>query len=445
MEIVTTNIAVAALFSLLVFMLILSAYLYWRLRTLNTRFSDVLDIDAEVKRLQAQATEAQNDVKSLRDKYITKKEVFDSLVETIAVFDEEVELAEWGFYKPHFDYGTSDQFKSAIKDIKDKQKVMVKNKTAVVCYTDWVVQGKKSEGRKMTNRAIKLTLRAFNNECDAAIANIRWNNAIAMEKRVKTAFDTINKLNEPQDIHITLAYWLLKLDELRLTHEYREKKHAEKEEQRELRRQEREQKKLLQEMEEAVKQEAVCSSSLEKARAEAAKASGEKLNELEREIERLRFELEAAHEKAERAKSMAQQTKRGHVYIISNIGSFGEHIYKIGMTRRLDPDERVKELGDASVPFGFDVHAMIYTEDAPALEADLHRAFEDRRINKVNTRREFFKVHLDEIRTKVEELVPSAEFIETVEARQYRESESLRRQAEESPVKDIRSQYPAEL
>ena len=119
--------------------------------------------------------------------------------------------------------------------------------------------------------------------------------------------------------------------------------------------------------------------------------------------------------------------KAGYVYVISNIGSFGEGIYKIGMTRRLNPQDRVDELGDASVPFKFDVHAMIFSEDAPALEAALHRAFEDRKLNLVNQRREFFRVSLDEIKDVVKNnFDKTVEFVDVPDADQYRISLKLR-------------------
>ena len=119
--------------------------------------------------------------------------------------------------------------------------------------------------------------------------------------------------------------------------------------------------------------------------------------------------------------------KAGYVYVISNIGSFGENVYKIGMTRRLDPTERIDELGDASVPFDFDIHAMIFSEDAPALEAALHRAFEHRKLNMVNTRREFFRVTLDEIKAVVKaNYDKTAEFIDIADAEQFRISEKIR-------------------
>ena len=129
--------------------------------------------------------------------------------------------------------------------------------------------------------------------------------------------------------------------------------------------------------------------------------------------------------------SMAQLTKQGHVYVISNIGSFGEGIYKIGLTRRLEPMDRVKELGDASVPFKFDLHAMIFSEDAPVLEKKLHEVFHDTRVNMVNNRKEYFRVSLEEIEKETLKVMPDAEFYKTTESREYRETLALLQSKEE--------------
>lgn len=134
---------------------------------------------------------------------------------------------------------------------------------------------------------------------------------------------------------------------------------------------------------------------------------------------------------------MAQQTKKGNVYIISNVGSFGEEVFKIGMTRRLDPMDRIWELSDASVPFDFDVHAMIPCEDAPALEAALHSEFETQRINKVNYRKEFFRVPLSQIRTLLGNRGIDAAFTLLAEAREFRETLKF---AQLSPAEQQRSQ-----
>ena len=189
-----------------------------------------------------------------------------------------------------------------------------------------------------------------------------------MEKRIIRASEQIDKMNASNAIIIEQEYIRLKLEELYLTHEYREMLQEEKEKRREQARMEREKKKLIEELKAAEKEEEKYRKLLEKVKEEARKALGVEDNEkLQSRIEELEKSLQEANEKKERAQSMAEQTRVGHIYVVSNIGSFGEDIVKIGMTRRLNPEERVKELGDASVPFVFDTHAMIYTEDAPAI------------------------------------------------------------------------------
>jgi hypothetical protein len=151
--------------------------------------------------------------------------------------------------------------------------------------------------------------------------------------------------------------------------------------------------------------------------------------------------LQAKYDEAEarnqRALSMAQQTRRGHVYIISNLGSFGEHVYKVGLTRRLEPMDRIKELGDASVPFEFDVHAMIFSDDAPSLEKELHRHFEDSRLNKVNMRKEFFRAPLAEIRNEIEQKGVDVHWTMMAEAREYHESLAISRKAQGAKQEDV--------
>lgn len=424
----------------------------------NQKYLPILNIEEKARNLEKEfikdmhqkndvKEKFENDISILRESYKTKKSIYDKLLEEIAIYDEEIELIELGFYKPHFDFDTSERFKQAITEIKNNQKTMMKNKVAITCNTEWALEGSKAKGRTMTNRGIKLTARAFNNECDVAAANIRWNNALRMEQRIQKAFDSINKLNESNHIIISPHYLELKLKELRLTHEYKEKKQQEKEEQAEIRRQMREEAKLQEEVESAIKEEEKYETLLAKAKAEAENAAGAKLSKLQEKIALLDKELAEAQEKAQRAKSMAQQTKAGHVYVISNIGSFGENVYKIGMTRRLEPLDRVKELGDASVPFSFDVHAMIHSENAPELENLLHKKFDTSRLNLVNRRKEFFNVQLDEIQKEALKLFPEAEFIETAEARQYKESLSIIAQREASEMKSekINTSLPNEI
>lgn len=167
---------------------------------------------------------------------------------------------------------------------------------------------------------------------------------------------------------------------------------------------------------------------MEKAKAEAQTIVGPTLEAFTAQIEMLERDLATARAKVERARAMAERTRSGYVYIISNIGSFGEGVVKIGLTRRLDPLDRVRELGDASVPFIFDVHAMIYSDDAPALERALHAEFESTRINSQNFRKEFFRASLEDVEAAVQRLAPQASFFKDIEAQEYRETLSRRNQ-----------------
>lgn len=210
------------------------------------------------------------------------------------------------------------------------------------------------------------------------------------------------------------------------THEYREQLKIERDERAERAREEREEKRLLAEVKEAGKKEKEYQKMLAKARDEAgSNIANEALKEKVKELE---DRLAEAHEQSERARAMTQITRSGYVYIISNVGSFGEDVVKIGLTRRIDPDDRVRELGDASVPFTFDTHAMIYSEEAPSLEAALHNEFEDRRVNMANMRKEFFRVTLDEVEAAVERLAPNANFFKDREAQDWHETMARRNQ-----------------
>lgn len=141
---------------------------------------------------------------------------------------------------------------------------------------------------------------------------------------------------------------------------------------------------------------------------------------------------------------MAEMTQSGYVYIISNIGSFGEDILKIGLTQRLEPDDRVRELGDASVPFKFDTHAMIYSDEAPALESALHKEFADQRVNKSNMRKEFFKVDLEQVEDAVSRLAPDANFFKDRKAQEWQETLALRNQ-KLSKKQEITNSFPQEI
>ncbi|WP_437917079.1 DUF4041 domain-containing protein [Sorangium sp. So ce302] len=351
-----------------------------------------------------------------------------------SALDEESTLRSFGFYRPRYDFSSSEHYQRKLEHIRDRQKQMLKDKSAATCSTVWTVDGSVTEGRRQINQTLKLIVRAFNGESDAAIARVSYKNVNVMESRIKKSWEAINGLVEVQQCEIATAYLDLKLQELYLAFEYQEKIQAEKEEQRRIREQMREEEVAQRELEkarlEAEREEQRYEEALRKAQEEVAKAAGAKQQKLQAQIEALQKKLEEAHVNKERAISRAQMTRSGHVYVISNIGSFGEHIYKIGMTRRLDPLDRVQELGDASVPFAFDVHAMIYSDDAPALETALHRAFHERRINLVNEKKEFFQVEIDEIARTVRRMHGEIEITRVAEAEQYRKTIAMRQEKE---------------
>lgn len=352
-----------------------------------------------------------------------------ALLQEFKKLDEESNIMSFGFYKPRYSFANSKEYQLRLEIIYGRQKQMIKEKTAAVCQTEWTVNGSRTEGRKSINQTLKLILRAFNGECDAAIAKVKYNNVHVMENRILKAWEAINNLASVQTCHITNNYLNLKLEELYLAHEYEEKLQEEKEEQRRIKEQMREEEIALREIEkvrlDAERQEKMYQDLLIKARTEAEQSVGEKQLKLLAKIEELQRRLAEAQANKERAIARAQMTRSGHVYIISNIGSFGEDIFKIGMTRRLDPMERVKELGDASVPFQFDVHAVIFCEDAPALENKLHKIFHNRRVNQINERKEFFKVTIDEIAQAVKANHGEIVITQLAEAAEYRKTVAL--------------------
>jgi len=411
---------------------------------IRSRFVGVTDLDAEKERVSAEIYALQQEAQKLRSEYKEKRSVYERLAKEVAIFDERLAFAEMGVYEPHFDYGDSEAYKVAVTKLRESQKRMIAEKTAVCCTTTWTVDGSQSKGQTMTNRNIRLTLRAFNNECDAAIANARWNNVNAMERRILRAKEQVDKLNASNATFVSTEFLQLKLKELYLTHEFREKQKGEREEKAEALRLAREEQKLLRDMEVAQQQEEHYARLLERARIEAQGIVGPTLDAFSDQIAMLEKDLAEAHAKVARAQAMAERTRSGYVYIISNIGSFGEGVVKIGLTRRLDPIDRVRELGDASVPFVFDTHAIIYSDDAPALERALHGEFESTRINAQNFRKEFFRASLDQVEAAVSRLAPDATFFKDVEAQEYRETLSRRRQALDTPTEE-REIFPAEL
>ena len=384
---------------------------------------------AQIKKQIEQQQQRSDDLKA--EVAAHKKEI-ERLQREAVILEDEVLIQSFGLYKPKYEFNNSAAYKLKLDVIREKQASIIKSGAAVYCPTSWTINNDQKEGERMVRDFGKIILRAFNSECDTAILGAKFSNLESIEKRIHKAFDMLNKLGGRMSINIVPEYLGLKLEELHLAYEYQVMKKEEKEEQKRLREQMREEAKLAKEIEEArsmlEKEEKHFKKALASLEARITRAQ----TETEREV--LLEERELIAEKlGEVTKSKAeidyreQNTRAGYVYVISNIGAFGEGIYKIGVTRRLDPYERVDELSDASVPYDFDVHAIVFSDDAPALENALHKTFARTRLNLINLRREFFKASIDEIEMVIREnFRKPVDLTRLADAAEFRQSELLR-------------------
>jgi len=387
-----------------------------------------LELKENTGKLNLMASEIEGIEKDTR----IKRKITQDIIAKLDLYTRLDEFVECGFFEiPEYLYETSARFTEEIKLVREKQKELIRVKNAVT-YPVWTsITSNKSNDTKILNGQVRLMLTAFNIECDMLIGKVGPSSFARTLERIDNLATKVEKGAASLQCGFNLEYIELKYKECQLQYQNNLKKQEEKEEQRLIREQMKEEQKAIKEYDLAIKQaekeELMYRELLEKARGELNISSEANRIITELKISELEKRLEEAEIKEERAKSMAQQTRKGHVYVISNIGSFGEDIYKIGLTRRLEPLDRVKELGGASVPFLFDVHAMIYVDDAPALESALHRKLTRNRVNSVNMRKEFFNIDLLSIKSAVEEIVGfESEFIMTSIAKDYHESLRLR-------------------
>lgn len=407
------------------------------LRSLMTpELQDAFTLKQEITRLQTEQVAEQNKIDELNSLINSKNSEIIMLDNTIkdkkkeiVWMEDEVLVQEFGLYKPQFDFASSLDYKEKLSEIRATQKDLIKNKQAVTGNTQWQVNGSAAKGKKMVSDTQKLLLRAFNSECDELVSKVKYTNFDASLDRIYKSAEAISKLGSIMAISITQNYLSAKVKELRLAFEYQTKKQQEKEELKVARAEQREQAKIQKELEEQrrkiEKEQTHYQTAFEKLKIQLeANPNDPDLLSKKTELENQLSDIDKALNDVDYRQA---NMRAGYVYIISNIGAFGENVYKIGMTRRLEPQDRVDELGDASVPFNFDVHAMIFSDDAPALEAALHKAFEDRKLNMVNQRREFFNVTLDEIKMEVKKnFDKTVEFIDVPDAEQYRISKKMK-------------------
>lgn len=325
----------------------------------------------------------------------------------------------------HYDFSeydalSSEDCKNKLALLKDDEKDLIKSDKAVSVDSN--------SSKKIINDNVKQILRCFNSECDNILMNVSGKNIDSMRNKITKSYETLNKIFAVDGISLQKKLLEYKLEELNLVYTAEIKREQERELQKAIKEQMLEEEKVRREIEaqkaKIEKDQTQCSKEIDKLMSYMQKSQNDtekqlyidKIKELEEKLKELEASKETVLEREANARA-------GFVYIISNIGSFGDDIYKIGMTRRLEPMDRIKELSSASVPFEFDVHAMIFADDAPALETILHQHFEKQSVNRVNLRKEFFKVSLDEIEQFVKDnFNNTVEFTKIPLATEYRQT-----------------------
>lgn len=384
--------------------------------------------------LERQAAEAGAALKSELEAAAAEKASLDqqlvALRAEVVVTEETALLQEAGIYEYQHPLEDSVEYQDALKTLRDQIKAMAKTDGgAVTGSTDWQVNGSLPQGRKLVRDFSKLLLRAYNAEADNLVRGLKPHKLDAARERLRKVAATVERLGSVMSIRISPAYRRLRERELALTADYRQKLADEKELEREERERLREERKAQQEMERERER-------LEKERQhylntlESLKVKGD-----EEAVARHEAELERIQRAIEDVDYRAANIRAGYVYVISNIGSFGEGVVKIGLTRRLDPEVRVRELGDASVPFRFDTHALLFSKDAVGIEASLHQRMAEQRVNRINSRREFFYATPGEVKAHLLDVAGELlSFEDTPEALEYRQSQNLAK--EESAGQD---------
>lgn len=390
------------------------------------------NIRNSIQQSETKLKEVQKTISELESKRRDLNDNLNEIQTTLALYSPIYDFIKVGYFEePEYLFEVSERYKIEIKAVRDKQKYLIVKDVAITIPDTYALIEDTQFAKKIMEGQVRLMLKAFNIECDQLIGYVKPSTYPKTLERIEKLANELEKNTVSLSAGFTKEYLKLKFQECTLYYQFKLKEEREQEEQQRIKEQMREEQKAIQEYERAVakaqKEEQLFHDALEVARAELAASADKEKSKLENKVRQLEQLLLEAQEKEKRAKSMAEQTKRGHVYVISNIGSFGEEVYKIGLTRRLDPLDRIRELGDASVPFPFDVHAMIFSEDAPALEAGLHREFTKNRVNQINYRKEFFNLTLDDIMNKAIKIFgKDMDFKMTALAEEYKESRRLR-------------------
>lgn len=327
-------------------------------------------------------------------------------------------LQDVGIYRYHHPLESAAAYQNALTTLESRIAEVVKAGRAIVKSELFTFNNSLAQGRRMTDDLAKLMLRAYNAEADNSIRTLRVGNVVTAKRRLEASRTAIAKLGSLMEMRISDEFHDLRVEEIELTADWLMKKQEEREAEREERARLREEKKIERELAEE-------RARLDKERAHLLNTLTH-LEETGQDDDALRDRLAAVDDAIAQNDFRAANIRAGYVYVISNQGAFGSNVVKIGLTRRLEPRERIIELGGASVPFRFDTHTLFFSEDAVTLEAELHRHFAARALNRANARKEFFFATPAEVRDVLLEKVGNIlEFSEVAEATEYRQSVSL--------------------
>lgn len=390
---------------------------------------DLLAVQEQIRAEESRLASVREQVAETQRNLVAEQARLRALQQQILGAEDTVLLESFALYEPKYQFTNSIDYKNRLDEIREDQKLTARGLSAEVdAWENHAVELTKAQWKKLRKDALKLALRSFNSESEYCVDNVKFSNLEKMEERIRRSFETCNRLLDSIGASWRDIVLDRKLQELYLAHEYQVKRQEEREAARQAREDQREQEKLEKEIREARakidKERRHFTSALQKLQLRLGAANDpQERADLQTRIDEISGQNSKLDEEERLLDYREQNARAGYVYVISNIGAFGEGVYKIGMTRRLEPMDRVEELGDASVPFRFDVHALVFSDNAPTLEAKLHAHFAAGRLNKVNGRKEFFRADLKEIEAVIRANYDAVvEVVHAAPAEQFRES-----------------------
>jgi chromosome segregation ATPase len=426
-------LAVLALSGILVQIYRQKEKLKWAL----SRYESLTSRENVERQLDSNIHLKQNELEQLEYEQKQLSTQIKALKQQITSFEEEIYIESFGFYQSKYDFvGT---YETELTQNKLRQKQMIRDNQAAICRTSITINSDEKEGQKLSKNMLKLALMIFNSECDSAISRAKSSNIAALEKRINKIFYDLNKYCNVINCEITEKYLTLKLRELdlqfRLECERKEEKIREQEIRTRMKQEEKDRRKIEEEarkIREAEAREQEYQQQLEEALRQRDFIAEQERNQLEAQIRKLRRNLEEATNDKQEAITRSAMVKAGYIYVISNVGSLGQDIYRICMTKRsTNEDEYIRSM-TPEVPFPFDIHFKFISRDASKVLNQLHQRFNDRRVNGVNPRREFFKVPLEEIAQAIEEIrketgaINNIQYERIPEAYEYRKTKAVK-------------------